>query len=338
MMRIYKNQQPLRLLKSLILVLVLGFVSSCDSDDDTTDLLGDWQKVSDFAGVSRSGAVSFTIDDVAYVGTGFDGNSRLQDFWQYDPSKGSWIRKASFPGVGRNMAVSFTANGKGYVGTGYDGTNFLRDFWEYDPQANTWTQIADFPGSARYGAVAMSLEEKGYVGAGYDGNYQKDFWQYDPNTGQWQERVGLGGAKRLNAFSFTYNGKGYIGGGINNGLYQTDFLEYDPANDSWRKLKGLSEDDREGETYPTPRTSAVTFVLSNRVFLVTGSNGGVLSDVWEYEAASDLWVERSAFEGSAREGAVGFAIGNYGYITTGQSSTYRFDDLWQVDPTIVAED
>ncbi|AKD05854.1 hypothetical protein PKOR_20245 [Pontibacter korlensis] len=325
-------------MRCLTIALLLGAFTSCDSDEDTTDLLGDWQKASDFAGVSRSGAVAFTIGDMAYVGTGFDGNQRLTDFWQYDSNKGSWIRKASFPGTARNLAVSFTANGKGYVGTGFDGVNHLRDFWEYDPQTDTWTQIADFPGSARYGAVALSIDNKGYVGAGYDGNYQKDFWQYDPATGQWQERVGLGGAKRLNAFAFTYDGKGYIGGGINNGQFQSDFLEYDPVNDSWRKLKSLDENDRENEDYPSPRTSAVTLVINNRVFVVGGSNGSALADVWEYEPLGDLWVERYSFEGSAREGAVGFALGGFGYITTGQSSTYRFDDLWQFDPTIFSQD
>ncbi|RIJ34317.1 Kelch repeat-containing protein [Pontibacter oryzae] len=326
-----------RFILSLALVCSLGTLTSCDSSDEEDDLLGDWIKDSDFAGVSRTSAVAFTIDGMAYVGTGYDGSSRLRDFWQFDANKGSWIKKASFPGQARNAAVSFTANGKGYVGTGYDGTSYLKDFWEYDPSQDTWTQIADFPGSARYGAVALSLDEKGYVGAGYDGNYQKDFWQYNPATGQWTEKVGLGGAKRLNAFAFTFNGKGYIGGGINNGLYQTDFLEYDPANDSWVKLKGLNEDDRENEDYPAARTGAVTLVFNNKVYLVSGSNGSVLSDVWEYDPASDAWTAKSYFEGSSREGAVGFASGNYGYITTGQSGGYRFDDLWRFDPSAYSD-
>ncbi|MFC6999903.1 Kelch repeat-containing protein [Rufibacter roseus] len=313
----------------------LFLTTACSSDDsDTDNVMGDWIRQSEFAGVTRSGAVGFAIGDKAYVGTGYDGKNRLKDFWQYDPSKSAWIRIAEFPGVARSAAVSFSANGKGYVGTGYNGETYLKDFWEYDPEANTWTQIADFPGSARYGALALSINENGYVGAGYDGNYQKDFWQYNPSTGAWTEKVGLGGAKRFNGFAFSLNGKGYIGGGQNNGLYEDDFLEYDPIADSWTRLKALNSTDREDEAYPTPRGSAVPFTINGKAYLCVGTNGATLSEVWQYDASGDSWTAMNAFEGYAREGAVGFAIGNYGFVTTGAYGSTRFDDLWQFDPTM----
>ena len=51
----------------------------------------------------------------------------------------------------------------------------------------------------------------------------------------------------------------------------------------------------------------------------------------------DLWIERTSFEGSQRASAVGFAIGNLGYITTGVGSSY-FDDLWSFDPEAVYDE
>ena len=72
-------------------------------------------------GVGRTEAAFFTIADKVYVGGGFDGVDRLNDFWEYNQATRTWLRKKDFPGVARNSAVAFSINGKGYVGTGYDG-------------------------------------------------------------------------------------------------------------------------------------------------------------------------------------------------------------------------
>ena len=42
-----------------------------------------WTKKSDFTGLKRTRAVSFTVDDYAYVGTGVDTAEQVQnDFWK----------------------------------------------------------------------------------------------------------------------------------------------------------------------------------------------------------------------------------------------------------------
>ncbi|QCR22694.1 kelch repeat-containing protein [Pontibacter sp. SGAir0037] len=325
-----------RSLYLLLLVLSVFVTTSCSDDEDDSTTIGYWTKDSDFAGVARKSAVSFTIGDKVYVTTGYDGKSRLTDLWEFDPAKSSWTRKADFPGKARSGAVGFAANGKGYVGTGYDASESFKDFWEYNPETNTWTQVADFPGTARYGAVALAIADKGYVGAGYDGNHLKDFWMFDPATGQWQEKVGLIGAKRLYAFAFTLNGKGYIGGGRNNGIYEADFLEYTPETDTWRKMKSLNSTDRDTdvESFPSPRASAATFEIGGRGYLVGGTTGSIMGDVWEYEPSTDIWTQRTSLSGTARESAVAFAIGNYGYVVTGAYSTYNFDDMWKYNPSL----
>ncbi|RZK24105.1 MAG: galactose oxidase, partial [Hymenobacter sp.] len=191
-----------RLLALLVVLAGLG-LSSCKKDDTTT-VLGDWTRGNAFAGVTRSGSVSFVINNVAYVGTGVDVNNvRYNDFYSYTPATGSWIKLTSMPAAARYNAVAFSAAGKGYVGTGYDGTNSLSDFWQFDPSVNTtttvagvtsttlgsWKKVADLTsvagGTARYGAVAASVGDVGYVGCGYDGNNQKDFYQYNPATDKW---------------------------------------------------------------------------------------------------------------------------------------------------------
>ena len=134
----------------------LSGILSCGKGSTSTTVIGNWVNKSDFDGVARSEAVSFVINDTAYIGTGFDGTNRLNDLWEYDAVKNFWIQKADFPGSARSSAVAFAAAGKGYVDR-FDGINKLKDMWQYDPVANSWIQKNDFAGSARYDAVAFGI-------------------------------------------------------------------------------------------------------------------------------------------------------------------------------------
>ncbi len=315
---------------------------SCCTDPSTTDetLMGEWYKKSSYEGVARSGAVGFVIDGKAYVGTGYDGNVWLRDFYQYDADKNNWYKKADFPGPARSAAVAFAVNGRGYVGTGYDGTNYLKDFYEYDPSADTWTQVADFEGTARFQAAAFAIDNLGYVGTGYDGNYLKDLYAFDPSTNTWTQKASYSGDKLINAFSFSIDGRGYIGGGTNNGVLNQELWEYDPLNDLWQEKNDLMEDDDDedenDEGYAIARSLAGTFVISGKAYICLGTRGTLDATMWEYNPSLDGWTELTSFEGSLREAPVGFAIGDRGYVGTGRNSNARYDDLWQFDPA--AED
>lgn len=46
------------------------------------------------------------------------------------------------------------------------------------------------------------------------------------------------------------------------------------------------------------------------------------------------WKRIDDFEGLARSEAVGFTIGDYGYISTGSSTSERFHDLWEYSTTL----
>ncbi|HRX10351.1 MAG TPA: kelch repeat-containing protein, partial [Draconibacterium sp.] len=107
----------------IILLILFSFsIVSCGDEEDE-DLMGNWSELSDFDGVPRSDAVGFSIGDKGYIGTGYDGDDRLSDFWEYNPSQNYWTQKADFPGVARTGAVGFGIGDKGYIGTGYDGDN-----------------------------------------------------------------------------------------------------------------------------------------------------------------------------------------------------------------------
>jgi N-acetylneuraminic acid mutarotase len=326
----------------LMAFTVLGF-TGCSKSDDSATTLGNWAKRSDFDGYARSDAASFVINGKAYLGTGYDGRNRLKDFWEYDPEMNAWIQKADFGGAARSAAVGFAAAGNGYFTTGYDGINYYNDCWKYDPTANTWTRVADFGGTARYGAVAFGINNKGYVTTGYDGRYLKDFWEYDPAADQWTSKVSIGGSKRMFASAFVINNIGYLVGGVDNNTLVSDFWAYDPSKDSWTQKHDIvvnSDDDVSfDDDYTTiTRDHAAAFTIGDTAYLATGENPSLISNVWQYDPKNDLWTERTAFgPGSARIGAVGFSLGNRGFIATGGAvdrGSPVYDDLWEFQPYV----
>lgn len=317
---------------SLVSVLFLTACHKSSTDPNNSDV-GNWVNRYEMNGNVRGEAVSFVIGDTAYVGSGFDGTERLSDFYAFNPATNSWYQTANIPGVPRNSAVAFAAAGKGYVGTGFDGVNKLNDFYQYDPSTNQWTQKASFAGSARYDAVAFSINNVGYVTTGFDGSYLKDFWKYDPATDTWTEQPDGIGSKRSGAVAFVYNNVAYVATGTNNGQLVNDFWKYDGT--AWtelRKITNISTDSYDDDYSDIIRSNAAAFVMGDTAFLSTGENSGYISKTWAYVISSDQWIRRTAFEGAARSGAVGFAVQNRGYISCGKSSSQYFDDVWEFHP------
>lgn len=325
-----------KLLNLSLLALMILTLGGCSKDED--DVPDEWTKGSDFEGIPRSAASSFTIDGRTYVVGGFDGEKRLNDMWYYDNEKSNWFRvlNADFPGRARNYAVAFVINGKAYVGAGSDGSEAKRDFYQFDPVTNKWTPIPDFPGEARYGAVAFSGNGKGFVGMGTNTTGDlKDFYSYTPGLGTapgtWAQVNSLPSTKRANAFTFTIGDLAYIGGGRNNGIYLTDFWSFNTKTGEWNSLNALDRDDN-GFTYNLKREYAATFLLGGQAYITGGSSGSILSSTWQYNPDVDGWYEYQNFGGTAREAAIGFSIGDRGYVTTGRNGSLRFDDMWIFKP------
>jgi len=334
-------------LKNLVLVassFVLIGVACKSSTTDTTTTVGNWVKRSAFDGNGRAGAVSFVIGNTAYVGTGFDGTIRYNDFWAYNPTTDSWSQVALMGGTKRNSAAAFTANGNGYVTTGYDGINKLQDTWEYNPGSNTWTSKAPLPdpansavgSGARYGAVGFGIGSLGYICSGYTGSHTKDLWEFNPGTNTWAQKSSMNTSdKRRDAVAMVYNGEAYIVSGTNNGSVVTEMAKYTPSTDTWTKLRdiaNLSSDTYDDGYTSIVRGSGVGFVIGDYGYLATGQNGSNLNTVWEYNFKTDLWVAKTSFERSTRNAAVGFAVGGRGFVGLGTNSTYYFDNLDEFKP------
>ena len=81
-------------------------------------------------------------------------------------------------------------------------------------------------------------------------------------------------------------------------------------------------------------------VIDGKMYLATGESGSLLSTYWVYDPETDLWNndDFTLFEGSARTAAIGFSNGKRGFIVTGRSSSYYFDDNWELLPYEIEED
>lgn len=341
----------MRITKQLsgFLLLCICLFSSCTEEADYTN--GVWSRMSDFDGVARGQACSFTIGNKGYVCCGYTGKKLLKDLWEYDIDGNYWTQCADMPDAApaRYDAAAFTVGEKGYVTTGYikDSPYYLGDTWEYDPALNTWTQKDDFAGSKRYGTVAFSIGSYGYVGMGYDDNYLKDVYRFNPNGSsgaQWEIVNGYGGQKRRYGSAFVIDNVAYVCCGENNGGNVSDFWKFDGT--TWTRLRDIADngdesvyDDETNDDYNIVRSGAVSFVIDGKGYITTGStaSGTLKTDYWIYDPSSDLWTGDSdddftAFKGTSRKFAVSFSNGTRGFVLTGTTSSYYFDDVWELLP------
>ena len=251
-------------------------------------------------------------------------------------------QKADFPGGARNNAVGFSIGSKVYVGLGYFETNdngtLYKDFWEWDQTTNVWTKKADYPGASTDGAVGFSIGTKGYIETGI--NYgtlhvTNEFWEYDPATDKWAEKSSVpGDYGRSCAVGFSIGTKGYIGTGYNWQVhtslsYYKDFWEWDQTTDVWTKKADFPGN---------ARSFAVGFSIGNKGYIGTGLSydtaESYYQDLWEWDQATDAWTQKADLPGNGRASAVGFSVGNKGYIGTGYNNHTSFNskkDFWEWD-------
>ncbi|HLG33412.1 MAG TPA: hypothetical protein VI757_00905 [Bacteroidia bacterium] len=141
----------------------------------------------------------------------------------------------------------------------------------------------------------------------------------------WDQMADFGGGIREQAFGFSIGSYGYAGTG-RNPADQTDFWRYDPVSNSWSLMA----------PYPgSGRYGMVGFSIGNYGYaglgwIGPGGGGNQFKDFWQYDPASNTWIQKNDFGGTARYSAVGFAIGTKGYVGLGFSPLQN--DFWEYNP------
>jgi N-acetylneuraminic acid mutarotase len=288
---------------------------------------GTWTQKTTFSGPARSySPVGFAIGTKGYGGTGYNGSTYYNDFWEWDSSTDTWTQRANFF-ASRMYAAGFELNGKGYMGLGKFVSTTYNDFWQYDPSTNAWTQKASFPGTGRSNAVAFSINGKGYIGGGGIGGtsltYYNDFYQYNPISNTWASRTSFSTIGGTGIVSFAVNGKGYAGLGHRN-IYRNDMWEYDPVADTWTQ---------KGNFPGGTRTVSSAFVIGNYAYVGGGYNGSSdQQDFWRWEPVSDTWVQKANMGAGPWSQMIGFSVNGKGYFTLGRLNGNHTNVLWEYDP------
>jgi prepilin-type N-terminal cleavage/methylation domain-containing protein len=302
-----------------------------------------WVQKANFPGVGTSPNVGFSIGNKGYV---IVLGSYEYKMWEYDPSstvngydansnpKGQWTQKTTFTEP-LHPSAGFSIGNKGYIETGpnsavWNGTNVVwtyRGFYEYDQSSGSLVKKASFQNSADFTLqVGFSIGNKGYIGTGWgeDGVSLASFLEYDPASNVWTAKADIPARQDAVGFSIDTdsNGipdKGYIGTGGNAGAWCTgaksDFRMYNSGSNTWANRAPFGGG---------PRQNAVGFSIGNRGYIGTGDSSVLNSeseydcvyfdDFWEYDPNSNSWTQKANFPGGKTQHAVGFSIGDKGYI------------------------
>ena len=213
------------------------------------------------------------------------------------------------------------------------------------------TRLYDFPGGGRKYAVSFSIGTKIFIGFGFENlGALKDFWELDYNKANndsdlitenlWIKLPDFPGSFSKNGVTegtplgFAVNGKGYVlpGPFWDNGNLVNEFWEFDPETNLWNQKASPPAN--------LSRYFATGFSIGTKIYIGTGESyfedqWKLYKDFWEWDQITDTWSQRGDFPGAARAHAIGFSIGNKGYIglggEVGMGGGPFYNDFWEYD-------
>lgn len=150
----------------------------------------------------------------------------------------------------------------------------------------------------------------------------------------------------------------YFGGGFGNDLFPNkNFYKYNSKTNTWVKISDFPFIDADKDGKAEGLAASATFSVNGKGYIVggfasenwLGKQGTLLGRydnyknsvnyVFEYDPENDKWTQKKDFAGTARGGAIGFAIEGNGYVGTGQyynktdgNGFYAVNDFWSYDP------
>ncbi len=147
----------------------------------------------------------------------------------------------------------------------------------------------------------------------------------------WIQKSDFGGIARHRTVMLTvvnkiYTGMGHYNGGGVNVLFD-DWWEYDPGTNAWSQKADYAG----GPSY-----HSAGFTIGNYAYVGTGrispTSNTLTTAFYRYDPASNTWITRASLPGTARRGAVAFALNGYGYLGTGETNTGDTATFYQYNP------
>jgi len=286
-----------------------------------------WSQLSNFPGASRDDGCSFTINNVAYCGTGRDAGFALtEDFYSFDFSTEQWTQIGGMPfSARRQYATAGTYDSQGYVFGGINEQgDYLRDMWRYNPTMNSWYYMGQAPFEGRSGMQSFVIDDMFFVVGGRTANLSatNELWGFDFLTNTWSSFTALPCEGIWRGFGTQYEGMGIVGmGSDSTNTKRGEVYFYDSALDSWMEVVQAQT---EPMTYPT------FGIINDRLFVYGGEDTlDVYRNDFRYLDLTNLtWNTMNAFPQEARRGTMAFTSASDFYFTTGLSTTQRLDATW----------
>lgn len=194
---------------------------------------------------------------------------------------------------------------------------------------NFWFKVPS-PYTPGFGEQTCSfvINNKAYLLMGYTGK----LWEYDPTTATWIEKGDIPAPTAYSGMAFGIGGKGYF-------LSLQQLWEYDPLANTW-----IQKSNFPGRA----RSFGVAFVIGDKGYVGSGTKHDIsmnevelLNDFWEYDPATNQWIQKANIPGGIRSNAVGVSTATRGYIGNGHSYLYNItlgkikvylNDWWEYNP------
>lgn len=278
-----------------------------------------WTQQSDFGGTGRHRAVTLSIGNKVYMGTGHSNGTGIEtyysDWWEYDPASSTWTQKANYTGNSGNGelgAHSMEVANVGYVGMGELDKLSL---FKYDPLFNLWTEVTGPPGGINFQDTgSFTIDHKGYFMNLYSGQ----LFMYDADLDDWTPKGFVPYTPYYSYSGFTLNGKGYM-------KVYDQLWEYEPSTDTWTL----------NSTFPgLAKLSSMCFTNNEKAYIVCGYNSihsDLVYEVWQFDPITNQWLQFSDFPGSSRRYSCGVTVGNRSFVGTGTNGI-NFNDFWEFNP------
>lgn len=268
------------------------------------------EEMSNFPGIPRSGAVSFTANGYGYLCCGFDGIKSLNDFWKYDPKTDGWERLTNYPGKPSVYHTAFVIDSFAYVFYGAVQTHTgsitgTGETYKYNIYKDDWTELESNLSSSAYSGVSFVSDNSGYITDLTSGGLT-NIIQYNPQVDFFTNRPLNSGLPSNNGnMALSVMDLGYI---LFTGSSTTSIHSVNPADNltvnrlsssNWRSIDGLA------------------FPIDHTIYNITGKGLGNNIGRIGTLLRDDYTLFCNNGEGLRRSEACGFLFENELIITTG---------------------
>jgi len=281
----------------------------------------------------RSLHVAATTDEKLYIFGGYDGENRVNDFYEFCFKRRRWrkIHGIGVPPSPRDRHCGCVYEGSFYVFAGFDGTSRVNDFHRYNFRENRWEEIRALhgtPPSPRHSHAAVVHGTDLYVFGGYDGSYRSDFHKFCFNSRGWEQVSASGRVPRARyrATCVTYEDALFVFGGHDGTRHLNDVHIFDFQTLQWNSLA------TEGPA-PLARDSHIAVVHGQSMYVFGGSSGHALNDFHELRLDTCRWspvvqhLTNSDRTPSHRFCHVGCVSGDCLYVFGGYDGSNRLNDF-----------